>query len=31
VVLVKGDHGLKADVDAVEAAARDWLAKRRST
>jgi uncharacterized protein len=31
VELVKGDHGLKADVDAVEAAARDWLAKRRST
>jgi len=28
VVLVKGDHGLRADVDAVEAAARDWLAKR---
>jgi hypothetical protein len=31
VVLVAGDHGLKADVDGVEAAAQDWLAKRRST
>lgn len=26
VVLVAGDHGLKADVDGVEAAAREWLA-----
>ena len=25
VVLVVGDHGLKADVDAVETAVRDWL------
>jgi uncharacterized protein len=27
VVLVAGDHGLKADVGSIEAAARDWLAE----
>jgi hypothetical protein len=26
VVRVRGDHGLKADLDAVAAAVRDWLA-----
>jgi hypothetical protein len=25
VVKVRGDHGLKADVDAVAAAVREWL------
>jgi hypothetical protein len=25
VVTVRGDHGLKADTEAVEAAVRDWL------